>query len=92
MMGSWTIHRNTDRTCRVPRTMKTWRSSGRSHQTGQRGRSRKVYHEIYEEANASEFGLTCEMPMKSTLAGLDANKWVYAMADELLLSKMKHGR
>jgi hypothetical protein len=41
--------------------------------TGAPGRPKKVYNEIpQEEANNTDFVLTCEVPMKQALTGPDA--------------------
>jgi hypothetical protein len=52
--------------------------------TGAPGRPKKVYNELpQEEANNTDFVLTCEVPMKQALTGPDAGEWLSAMVEEM---------
>jgi hypothetical protein len=52
--------------------------------TGAPGRPKKVYNEIpQEEANNTDFVLTCQVPMKQALTGPDAGEWLSAMVEEM---------
>jgi hypothetical protein len=52
--------------------------------TGAPGRPKKVYNEIpQEEANNTDFVLTCEVPMKQALTGPDAGDWLSAMVEKM---------
>ncbi|KAJ3635178.1 hypothetical protein MTP99_008105 [Tenebrio molitor] len=71
----------------VEEQQRSRRGSGRPKlvRTGAPGRSKKVYNEIpqEEEANNTDFVLTCAVPMKQALTGPDAGEWLSAMVEEM---------